>query len=180
MDARDQKINKLITGLQSDKETLIINAIRQLYTDGTVELLPDLFKLYFITKSEIIRREILELLNNLKDNNACSYLVDAVNTYKGQEYFDQIISSCWQSGLDYSQFLKVFIDLVLEQDLFTAVEAFSVVEGNVPDLNPPDREKLAHYIRSKLGIITEDRKNLVKEMLNVVQNVSGPFRISLN
>jgi hypothetical protein len=180
VDARDQKRDKLITGLQSDNEILILNAIRQLYTDGTVELLPNLFKLYFLTKSEIIRKEILELLNNLKDKNACPYLVDAVIKYRGQEYYHQIVSSCWQSGLDYSQYLKVFIDLVIEQDLFTAVEAFSVVEGNIPELNPPVREKHAIYIRSKLGIVSEDRKNLVKELLLVIENISGPFSISLN
>jgi hypothetical protein len=180
VEAKDQEMSKLINALQSDKETIILSAIHQLYTDGTVELLPYLFKLYFVTQSETIRNEILELLNNLKDKNACPYLVDAINKYKGQEYFHHIVSSCWQTGLDYSKYLKIFIDLVIEQDLFTAVEAFSVVEGNIAELNPPDREKHAIYIRSKLRIISEERKNLVKELLNVVQDISGPFSVSLN
>ena len=180
MDAKDQNINKLIKDIQSDKENIILNAINQLYTDGRVELLPYLIKLYFVSKSENVRREILELLNNLKDKHACPYLIDAVIKYRGQESYHNIVSSCWQSGLDYSEYLKVFIDLVIEQDLFSAVEAFSVIEGNISELSPPEREKHAIYIRSKLGIVSEDRKKLVKELLHVVQNISGPFSISLN
>ena len=170
----------LIKGLQSEKENIILNTISQLYINGTAELIPYVIRLYFVTRNEKIRNEILALLNNLKDQNACQYLVDAVIQYKGQESYHNIVSSCWQSGLDYSKYMDVFIDLVMEQELLTAIEAFSVVEENISQVSPPEREKFAIYIRSKLKIIDVERKNLVNELLHLVQNISGPFRLELN
>ena len=180
MNPENPILTGLIKGLQSDKENLILDAISQLYINGTAELIPYVIKLYFVTPSAKIRKEILALLNNLKDKNVCPYLVNAVIHYKGQESYHNIVSSCWQSGLDYSKYLDIFIDLVIEQELLTAIEAFSVVEENISQVSPPERERYAIYIRSKLKVVDEERKNLVNELLQMVQNFSGPFRLELN
>jgi len=171
---------KILTGLQSGKERIIVDTIRQLYINGTAEILPHLFKLYFTTASKMIRTEILSLLNDLKDKKSGPYFIEAVRTYKGQENYQKIVSACWQNGLDFSNDLKIFIDLVIEQDLLTAIEAFSVVEGNISEVSSPEREKFAIYIRSKLCAVDNSRKNLLNELLHVVENVSGPFKLHLN
>jgi len=178
--SRNQKLKDIVRILESENESNILDTIKYLYVNGTVEILPYLFRLYFITTSTIIQREILGLLNDVKDNKACPYFVDAVRTFKGQEYFYQIVSSCWQNGLDFSSDIQLFIDLVIEQDILTAIEAFSVVEENISSLNPSERENKAFYIQSKLKVIDKERKKLVAELLNLVENTSGPFKVSLN
>ena len=122
----------------------------------------------------------MKVLVDVKDNKACPYFVDAVRNFKGQEHFHQIVSSCWQNGLDFSRDIQIFIDLVIEQDILTAIEAFSVVEENISSLDPSERESKAFYIQSKLKVLDEERKKLVSELLEVVGNPSGPLKVSLN
>ncbi len=180
MNTKNNTSKELLNGLKSDKESIIIETIKQLYDTGTVDLLPYLFRLYFVTRSEDIKYEVLELLNNLKDKSACPYFVDAINSYKGHEMFHHLISCCWQNGLDFSMDITVFIDLIIEQDLFTAVEAFSVVEGNISELSLVEREKQVAYIRSKLSLVDDERKKLLRELIHIIENISGPFLIGLN
>jgi hypothetical protein len=40
-----------------------------------------------------------------------------------------ILAACWQNGLDFSTFLPVFIDLVIQEDWETAFEAFTVIDN---------------------------------------------------
>ena len=177
----EKKIDKkILDRLNSEKESIVISTVSQLQFTGTPEILPHLCRLFFVSSSEGIKAEILNLLNNLKDENSVSYLVEALKKYKGQELYNDFVSACWQNGLDFSDDLQIFIDLVIEQELLTAVEAFSVVEGNISELPDAEREKHAVYIRSKLKSLAAERKSLVKELLHVVENVSGPLQINLN
>jgi hypothetical protein len=180
MSVRDQHIKEAVRILQSGKEIAIIEAVRGMYDTGTVEILPHLFRLFFVTRSELIRKEILGLLNNIKDKNACPYFMEAVRNYKGQEFYHQIVSSCWQNGLDFSGEIQVFIDLVIEQDLFTAVEAFSVVEENISAIGSRKREAFVRYIRSKFTRLDEERIKLLRELTHVVSNIPGPFTPGMN
>lgn len=177
---KEQTTQQVIKILESDKESVILDTLRKLHISGTVEILPYLFRLYFLTNSENIRYEVLDLLNNLKDNKACPYFIEAIQNYKGQDLYSQIVSSCWQNGLDFSENIKIFIDLVIEQDLYTAIEAFSVVEENISGLTQLERETQVIYIQSRMKTINEERKKLVIELLHLVENIPDTFRINLN
>lgn len=180
MSIKDQHIKEIVKVLQSGREQAVIEVIRNMYNTGTVEMLPYVFGLFFTTHSESIRLEILNLLNNIKDNHASSYFTDAIMKYRGQEFFHQIVSSCWQNGLDFSKDIKTFIDLVIEQDFYTAIEAFSVVEENISAVSPAEREIHSAYIHSKIGKKDDDRNRLLRELSHIVSNISGPFKLIMN
>lgn len=41
----------------------------------------------------------------------------------------QLLTACWQNGLDFSTFVPVFIDQVINEDWETAFEAFTVIDN---------------------------------------------------
>ena len=169
MAKKSENDKNIIEGLNSEKESVIINTIKNLYSSGSVDVLPHLLKLFFLYPGELVRVEILGVINNLKDQKASVFLVEAVKKYKGQKNYNELISACWQNGLDFSDDINIFVDLVIEADLPTAIEAFSVVEGNISEISDQDRNNIAKYVKSKINIAVDVKKDLIRELHSIVE-----------
>jgi hypothetical protein len=66
---------------------------------------------------------------------------------------------------------------VIEEDYYTSLEAFSVIEENVSLLSSQQRTARLEFIRSKLEILSPEKRLLVNELMSLISNISGPFRL---
>jgi len=103
--------------------------------------------------------------------------MEAVRIYRGNRGYELLVSACWQCGLDFSPFIDQFIDLVIEEDYYTSLEAFSVIEENVTNLNSQQRSARLEFIRSKFEFLSSEKRLLVNELMSLMSNASGPFRL---
>ena len=81
-----------------------------------------------------------------------------------------IVSACWQSGLDYSAELELFIRLFLEGDYRTALESFTVIEESVINMGGQEIEKARKLLLGGQEQITEEKKPLATELVNLLQS----------
>mgnify|MGYP001046011424 FL=1 len=47
-----------------------------------------------------------------------------------------LLRICWESAIDFSEYLDVFVDMLLHEDFIAALEASTVIEnlhGNIPE-----------------------------------------------
>ena len=47
-----------------------------------------------------------------------------------------LLRICWESAIDFSEYLDVFVDMLLHEDFITALESSTVIEnlhGNIPE-----------------------------------------------
>jgi hypothetical protein len=128
MQKRQSKI-RMEVKLFSARTTDVISALNLLKEQGDVNSLPMLFKLLKTNPEEEIEKEIIYILNNLKIRDAVPVLVDALLDPGYLSIRKKLTSACWENGLDYSEFLPVFTDLVIEGDWKTGFEAFTVIEN---------------------------------------------------
>jgi hypothetical protein len=175
-----ENINQnLLSGLNSPDENVVAETLQQMRVKGNVNLLPAVFNLFFSRRMENINEELISFINDIKNPEAVPLFMDAVKTFHGNQGYSDLISACWQCGLDFSEYIDQFIELVMEEDYYTSVEAFSVIEENVTNLSSQQRTSRIEFIRSKLELLSPEKKLLLNELISLLSNVSGPFRLDL-
>ena len=174
---KDNLNQELISGLNSSDETTVSETIRELRIHGNIDVLPDVFSLLFSKRMENIEDEIVNFLNDIKDQEAVDPFMDAIKEYRGKKSYERLVAACWQCGLDFSAYIDRFIELVLEEDYYTSLEAFSVIEENVTNLNSQQRSARIEFIRAKFESLSPEKRLLVNELMSLMSNVSGPFRL---
>ncbi len=157
------KINLLINKLKSKKEEEVLFTIKQLRNSGNSLILPHLFDVLIENKSENIRKEAVKLLNDLKDESSKHEIIKALKNEKYASLHKDLLSSCWQSSLDYSSELSVFIDLFKKSEFEMAFEAFTIIENFEHNSKLPD---LGQHIASLKDNVS-DFKDTNKEQLYV-------------
>jgi hypothetical protein len=122
----DEQLKK---SLFSAKTDVVISAIEKVKEKGNKLYIPLLFDLLNSSPEIEIETEIKNLLGTIKDKNTVNSFMRAIEDDKYKGIRKTILTACWQNGLDFSTFLPVFIDLVIQEDWETAFEAFTVIDN---------------------------------------------------
>ena len=118
-----------MTRLASADETVVVNAIEDLRISGSSVYIPYLAQLLLKDNFQEARKSILSLLGDLKDKESIPVLMEVIEDKTYTQVKKELVAACWQNGLDYSDYLARFVDLVIESDMDIAFEAFTVVEN---------------------------------------------------
>lgn len=137
-----EKKTTYIRQLFSANEKEVLAALAHLTENGYPEIATDLIKLYSETTSSLIKENTIYILNNLKNKNSVYYFVKGLKLVQNKEARINLISACWQNGLDYSIYLDYFVDIIANESINHAIEAFSVLECNLTLLNNETLGKL--------------------------------------
>lgn len=165
----DKKLKELAAKLEKDNSRQIFQAIKTLREEqpfeGAIGLLT---MLYDRTEDNAIRGTILEFMNDLKDQSVAEEIIAEIKKDWKSETINMLISSCWQSGLDYSDYSLVLTELFLRSDYKTALECFSVIEENISRLTEGKKEEMIKIIEEGLRIEENEKKMLIRELLSIL------------
>jgi hypothetical protein len=160
---------KLISLLQSGNENTILHTIQQLRVSGNPDYLPFLFPLLLPPAGAVVRKAVLDLLNDLKVQSAVPLLVETIEDPQYSRVKKELIASCWQNGLDFSDQLSFFAELVIDNDFDIAFEAFTVIDSMESIPAGPDREKLTERILNVLDASTGAKASLLRELYDLLR-----------
>ena len=166
----NKKLKQQIASLRSNNRSAILETLKELRSEGDVSVLPELFNLMLIQEDEEIMNEIAALLNDLKDKEAAEVLAEAIANPEYEKIQTNLIAACWQNGLSYGKHIATFVDVVVSGDYSTAIEAFTVVEEAVGDLEQEERAALVRSLKSKLPQLEELKKPLFVELVKVIES----------
>jgi HEAT repeat protein len=142
---------RMVASLASSDESVIVTAVNDLRVSGSPVYLPVLAKLLLRTELQEARSAVLTLLGELKDQEAVPVLMEIIDEDTYLPVRKELIAACWQNGLDYSVYLSRFVDLVIENDMDIAFEAFTVIENadQLPDASIREIEiiKINHALK---------------------------------
>lgn len=125
-----QKIDKRIQqNLFSTNNQVVISAINEIKERGNRLYLPLLFELLNSAPENEIEKEILNVLGSVKEKDTINSFMRAIEDDRLKAIRKQLLTACWQNGLDFSTFVPVFIDQVINEDWETAFEAFTVIDN---------------------------------------------------
>lgn len=158
-----------IQSLRSGNRTAILSTLKELRVHGKVSILPELFDLLAEQENEEIIAEITSLLNDLKDQEAAEQISRAIANPDYRAVQTQLVAACWQNGLSYGKFIATFAEVVLSGSYTAAIEAFTVIEEAIGDLEDKQRAKLVTKLKSGMLKSDEQKQALISELIKVIE-----------
>jgi hypothetical protein len=171
---KDSKLKQQIANLRSSNRSAILETLKELRKAGDVSVLPELFNLLLIQDDGEIQAEIISLLNDLKDREAAEILSSAISNPEFEQIRTSLISACWQCGLSFGKHIPVFVDAFVSGSYPAAIEAFTVIEEAVGELEQKDREKVIRSLKSSSTKVDDQKKTLLAELISVIESYQEP------
>ena len=156
--------------LRSGNRPEILAALKEIRSTGKVAILPELLDLLLDQEDEQITGEIIALLNDLKNQEAAGILAGAISNPEYKELSTILVAACWQNGLSYGGYLDTFVEVALDGDYATAIEAFTVIEEAVGEVDREQRQRHLETIRDHLPEVDAHKQPLLKELIKVIEN----------
>lgn len=166
----DKKLRELALLLEKDSPALVSDAIEMLRNEepfeGAVSLLASC---YGKSSSVLVKKAVENFFNDLKNKELRSEIVGEIKKDRDPATKTMLVSSCWQSGLDYTDYVTHFARIFLESDYATALECFTVIEGSIPELNRSEKEKITGLLRDNHQADVA-KKSLLLELLSLLES----------
>lgn len=170
MDNKDTKLKQLREKLISVSDSKLINEIRRLRDSEAIPgALLFLRDLYEETSNNEVKEVIAAFFNDLKDQNLRDEVIGAIDSAKSEVTRQVIISSCWQSGLDYSSHLQRFIEYAIELNYMATLECYSVIEEWTGQSSNDDLGLWIKMINDSMDNQTEEKKALLRAIISILQ-----------
>ncbi len=165
---KDNKLKLLVKKLNSDKNEEVVFTIKQLRNTGNAKILPHLFDILLTNKSEKVRAEAVKLLNDLKDASCQQEIVSALKQEKYKSLHKDILISCWNSSLDYSEYAEVFVDIFKKSNFELAFEAFTVIDNFEKKLNSSVVSNIVSDLKNDISNYKgTDKEHLYVELVHI-------------
>lgn len=168
-----ESIDKLAAKLRSNSEDTVLDTLDLIRDEGNSKILPAVLDLLADTDNPEIEAGIIQLLFDLRDEEAVPYLVAALNNQRLKYYYSFLISAFWQSALDGSDHLTLFVTKAIKGDYMVCLEALTVIENFDTAFENNEIQHCASLLmeaieREKAG----EKKELLKSMLEVIEQLS--------
>ena len=156
--------------LNKDSNIVITKAIELLRLEkpfeGAIGLLTSLFDR---TTDFSIRKSITGFMNDLKDQTACQEVIVEIRKDWKPDTISMLVSSCWQSGLDYSGYSSDLARTFLKGDYVTAIECLTVIEESVNELSKSGKNEIIKILTEAPASPNDEKKALVFELISILK-----------
>ncbi len=152
--------------LNSTDVDTAVQAIVELKEKGNVHYIPVLVELLYTSGSSEVKSQVRMLLAEIKQSDAIPLFIQAIENKKYANELQTLVSACWENGLDYSTHLSLFIDLVIEQELLVAFEAYTVITNMSGRISKEIVEKESRKLKDAMLQSNDQKKELMHDLLH--------------
>jgi hypothetical protein len=165
----EQKLKELSAILEKKNYKLIIQTISILREEipfvGAISLL---ISLYDRSENITVRKTIEGFMNDIRDPSAREEVISVLRKKWKNETIRMLVSSCWQSGMNYSEYYLDIVNVFLSGDYATAVECFTVIEESLHDLNRQEKKEIAKLMKDNAAVQHDEKLPLQLELISLV------------
>ena len=171
----NKKVVELLKKLNSPEPKDIINAIKSLKVSGDKTVIEPLVKLYTTTQNNAIKNEISDLLNSLKSTQAPQEVIKCLNNKKYDTAKTMLLSSIWNSNLDYTLYLDDIVKAATQGTMMDAMECLTIIENMEGTL---DEQKIMDPLINLKSYLVENMSNdyqknkLLKEVAQILTEIN--------
>lgn len=157
-----------INTLKGSDRGRITTTLHEIRNTGSVKILPFLYQLINKNTDPLIRNEILVLLSEIKSQEAVPLIAESLAKNDFGDYLPAVIATCWQSGLNFSKYLRVFAGIFIHADYQSSLEAFTVIEESFAGASDMDIADCHRFLRDSECIVADEKLPLLKELMKVL------------
>ena len=146
----------------------VLAKIRELKKTGKVSILSYMLDLLKPDQKTEIKAEIYDLISNLKHQQCVPIVVKYIKQLKGTDELSLLIASCWQSQLDYSDYLEIFADCFITGTYQDAIESFTVIEEMTVYSNNIKIDKCRSHLLDRQPEVNNEKQPLFVELIKIL------------
>lgn len=166
----EKKIKELSEILNKDNNIIISKAIELLRQGKPVEGVIGLLTAYYDKTSDFsVRKSIAGFMNDLKDQTACEEVITEIRKTWKPDTISMLVSSCWQSGLNYAGYSTDLARIFIVGDYITAIECLTVIEESVHELSKEGKSEIIKLIEEGTPSATDEKKSLMLELYSILE-----------
>lgn len=169
----DDKTLKLIAKkLQSNNIEEVLFSIKQIRNIGEPKIIPVVIDLLANSKSNKVKDAAINLLNDLKNKDCRNEMIIALKNESYLNIHKELLSTCWQSGLDYTDEIELFVDLFINGNFGIAFEAFTIIETFEGNFGEPTISPLIDRLKNDISSFKgTDKEGLFVELIHILENL---------
>ena len=166
----EKKIKELADVLSKDNNIVINEAIELLRQEkpfeGAISLLT---AFYDKTDDFSVRKSIAGFMNDLKDQSATKEVIEQIRKKWKSGTISMLVSSCWQSGLNYSEYSIDLVRIFLEGDYVTAIECLTVIEESAHELSVSGKKEIIKILEESPVTQITEKQTLTLELISILE-----------
>jgi hypothetical protein len=166
----DKKLKEFSLVLSKDNSHLVTEAIKTLRNEepfkGAIALLVSLFDK---TDNKIINKTIGEFFNDIKDKSVRPEIIAEIRKPWKPYTISMLVASCWQSGLDYSEYITDMAQVFLSGDYPTSIECMTVIEESAQNCSRKKKDEIISIIEKNPLSGTNEKYPLTQELISILR-----------
>ncbi|OFX51740.1 MAG: hypothetical protein A2066_10985 [Bacteroidetes bacterium GWB2_41_8] len=167
----DHDHKSILKGLQSADSIKVIETIEELRVAGKASDIPILLEMLHLSQNAEIKSRIIALFSNLKESDAIPLIIEAIQNQKYAPEMKELVSCCWENGLDYSKYLSLFVDLLIESDFLVAFEAYTVITNMTTTIDQATIDAEIEKIDQAMHTTSAEKKALMLDVVDFLPSI---------
>ncbi len=170
MKKSEKRTNELSAILKKGTGNAIIQAVTSLRDDEPFDgAIGMLVSYYDKCPDKQILKTIEAFFNDIKDKSARPEIINEIKKPWKPATIGMLVSSCWQSGLDYSGYIMDMARIFLDADYSTAIECMTVIEESVPNSTKALKDETITVLMENPNAFMNEKNALVHELISILQ-----------
>lgn len=168
----EKKIKSLLADLSSADEAIRLGAVQALKVNGNETVIEPLLLVLVSDPAVAVKQEIADLLNTTKSSKVPAEIAKALLDARFVEIRQTLLSSIWNSGLDYAPYLKEIMIAGTQGEMMDALECITILENMETDLTEDEIFEPLLVLTEYLGANpseTGPKMDLLKEVAETLK-----------
>lgn len=172
---KDKKVKELLSQLASKDEKAQVKAVKSLKIHGNESVIEPLVQVLTKSSSEALNSEITDLLNSIKSTKVPAEVIRCLNNDAYQSQSQLLLSSIWNSGLDYRPYMGDIARATINGDFMHAMECITIIENFEGKLEEEQIMDALLVFQSYLVDTKEEedpKSELIKDIVLLLQSLN--------
>ncbi|MDX9772955.1 MAG: hypothetical protein RBT02_05965 [Bacteroidales bacterium] len=170
MERSEKKLAELGSLLESGNLRDIDKRIRLMRTETLFNGALRMLALYYDkSDNESIKLSISGFFNDIKNSAAKAEIIKSLAEVSRQDSMVMLASSCWQSGLDYSEHAIALADAFMAGDYRTSLECFTVIDNCSGSISDGDRLAIIFKLKNEINTYDTFKQKLAGELITLLK-----------
>ncbi|MEQ8909041.1 MAG: hypothetical protein RIC95_07600 [Vicingaceae bacterium] len=171
--AEDSKaVKSILKDLEASDEKIVLDAIKRNRKEGNQKTFKALLNTLKNTDEPTVEAAIIEFLFDLKEQNAADVLAETLESNSLEYYNSFLIAAFWQSSIDGSAHLSLFVKKAIKGDYMSCLEALTVIENFDSSFSETELQDCVFELEEAIEEEKEaDKKALLISMKEVVEKL---------
>jgi hypothetical protein len=165
----EKKLKELNSRLHDRNVSVIIESLKSLRNNepfvGAIRVLSET---YDLSENQVVKELIRNFMNDIKESGARPEVITEITKNYKPSTIGMLVSSCWQSGLDYSAYAADLAHIFLNYDYSVAIECFTVLEESSPRISKKNKDEIILFLKENEGHVSKEKTALLSELITVL------------